>query len=119
MGEEVRYLGGDDLLCIAGPKTRLHHRSRIDVDLERGLASTQNISLEVWRDVDYEGVSSAVHQGNDVPLGDQLRRLEIRWQECMCDSVRELGMVLVDDSDRSVIDRKSTRLNSSHLGISY
>ena len=103
MGEEVRYLGGDDLLRIAGPKTRLHHRSRIDVDLDRGSASAQNIPLEVWRDVDHEGVSSAVHQGNDVPLGDRLRRLEVRRQERMCDSARELGVVLVDHSDRGVM----------------
>src|SRR5258708_20355621 len=103
MGKKVRYRGGDDLLRIPGPKTRLHHRSRINVELDRGLASTQNIPLEVRRHVDHEGVSSAVHQGNDVPLGDQLRRLEVWRQERMPGSARELGAILVDDSDPSAM----------------
>jgi len=43
MGEEIRYLGGDDLLRIARAKTRLHHCGRVDVDLESRVASGKNI----------------------------------------------------------------------------
>jgi hypothetical protein len=46
-GNEVRYLAGDDLLRIAGAETRLHHRGRIDVDLNGGPAPAQNVALEV------------------------------------------------------------------------
>jgi hypothetical protein len=84
MGEEVRYLVGDDLLRIAGPETRLYHRGRVDVDLDRGPASAQNIALEVRGYVDHEGVPSPVHQRYDVALCDRLRRLEQRRQERHC-----------------------------------
>src|ERR1019366_1043157 len=103
MGQEVRYLGGDHLLRIARSKTRLHHCGRIDVDLESWLVSSKNISLKIRRDVDHEGVFSLVHEGNDIPLGNQLRQLEKRRIERMGDPARELGIVLVDDSDRSVM----------------
>ena len=103
MGEEVRDLGRDDLLRVAGPEPRLHHRGRVDVDLKPGLASAEDVALKVRRDVDDERVSSLVHQGNDVPFGDQLRRLKQRRQERMRDSARELGVVLVDDGDRGVV----------------
>src|SRR5258708_39665766 len=98
MGKKVRYRGGDDLLRIPGPKTRLHHRSRINVELDRGLASTQNIPLEVRRHVDHEGVSSAVHQGTDLPLGAQLRRLEEWRQQPMRAAAPEYAVVLEADS---------------------
>ena len=103
MGEEVGDLGRDDLLRIAGPEARLHHRGRIDVDLQPGPASAENVPLEVRRDVDDERVSSLVHQRNDVAFGDHLRRLEQRRQERMRDPARELGVVLVDDGDRGVV----------------
>jgi hypothetical protein len=45
----------------------------------------------------------AVHQRYDVALCDRLRRLEQRWQERMRDSARELGMILIDDTDRSIM----------------
>ena len=70
MGQEVCYLGGNDLLCVAGAKARLHHCGCVDIDLDSGLASTQNIPLEVRRDVDHEGISAAIHQRNDVSLCD-------------------------------------------------
>ena len=41
--------------------------------------------------------------GNDVALGDRLRRLKQRRQESMRDAARQLGVVLVDDGDRGVV----------------
>ena len=35
-------------------------------------------------------------------LGDRLRRLEIRRQECVGDTARQFRMVFVDNGDRSV-----------------
>ena len=43
MGDEIRDLGGDDLLRITGAKAGLHHRGRVDIDLEHRLASRQNV----------------------------------------------------------------------------
>ena len=103
MGEEIRDLGADDLLRIAGAKARLHHRRRIDIDLKLGLASSQNVALEVRRDIDHEGEFSGVHRRNDVPFGDQLRRLEQRRKERMGDPARKLRVVLIDDGDRGIV----------------
>ena len=113
MGEEVGDLGRDDLLRVAGPEARLHHRGRVDVDLQPRPASAENVALKVRRDVDDERVSSLVHQGNDIALGDHLRRLKQRRQERMRDSARELGAILVDDGDRGVVQflRIAPRLN--------
>ena len=45
----------------------------------------------------------AVHQWNDVPLGNSLRRLEIRRQERAGDPPRQLRVILVNNSDRGVM----------------
>ena len=58
MGEEIGDLGGDDLLGIAGAEPGLHHRGRIDVDLQPGLLSGQHIAFEIRRDIDHEGITS-------------------------------------------------------------
>src|ERR1019366_9405593 len=73
MREEIRYLGGDHLLRIARSKTRLYHCGRVNVDLESWLASSKNIPLKIRRDIDHEGIFPLVHEGNDIPLSNQLR----------------------------------------------
>jgi hypothetical protein len=103
MGEKIRHLGGDDLLGIAGPEAGLHHRGRIDVDLDRRLAPRKHILFEVGRDIDDEGVFSLVHQGHDILLDDLLRRLEVRRQERMGYAAREFRIVLIDECDRGVM----------------
>jgi DDE superfamily endonuclease len=102
-GEEIRNLVGSDLLGIAGSEPCLHHRRRVDVDLDRRVPSTQDVALEIRRDVDHESVPTLVHLRDDVPLGNELRRLEQRRQERMRDPAREFG-VIVDDGDRRVME---------------
>ena len=101
--EKVADLGGDDLLRVAGPEARLHHRGRVDIHLDRGLASAENVALKIGRDVDHERIFAGIHQGDDVPLGDRLRRLEVRRQERVRDAARELRFILVDDADRGIM----------------
>ncbi len=103
MREEIPDLVGNDLLRIAGTKPRLHHRGRIDVDLKLGLASRQHIALEIRRNIDHEGEFSGVHRGNDVSLGDQLRRLVQRRKEGMGDAAGKLGVILIDDRNRGIV----------------
>jgi hypothetical protein len=113
VGDEVGDFRRHDLLRIAGPEARLHHRGRVDIDLKRGLAAGQDVALEIWRDVDHERVSTGVHQWDDVALGDPLRRLKERRQEGMSDPSRELRMVFIDDGDRRVVKllREASRLH--------
>jgi len=75
----------------------------IDAELNRGLASGQDIAGEIRRDVDDERISSSVDQRHDVPLGNRLRRLEIRRQERMRDPARQFRMVFVDNRDRRIV----------------
>src|SRR5271169_2578737 len=103
MRYEIIDLVRDDLLRVAGAETRLHHRRRIDVDLEAGPAPRENVALEGRRNVDDERVGALVHQRDDVSLGDRPHRLEQGRQERMCDPARQFGMVLVDDGDRGVV----------------
>ena len=93
----------DDLLRIARADAGLHHRRRVDATCSAGLRPAAHVALEMRRDVDDEGVPPGVHQPVDVALGDRLRRLEIGRQECVRDAARQLGMVLVDDGDRRIV----------------
>ena len=96
-------LVGDDLLGVAGPDPRLHHRCRIDIDLDRGATSCEDVALEIRGNADHEGISAFVHRGHDVPFGDELWPLEQRRQERGRDPTREFGVIFVDDGDRSVV----------------
>ena len=103
VGEEIGDLGGDNLLRIAGSQPRLYHRRRIDVDLQRGLPSPQDIALEVGGNVDHEGKFPAVHRRNDIPFLYQLRPLKQWRKERMRDSTRKRRLILVDDRDRRIV----------------
>ena len=103
MGEEIRNLGADDLLCIAGAEAGLHHCRRIDIDLELRVPTCQNVALEVRRDIHHEGEFSAVHHRNDVPFGYQFRRLPQRRKESMGNAARKLRLVLIDDGDGGIV----------------
>ncbi len=68
MREEVRDLGSDDLLRIAGSESGLDHGGRVDIDLEARLAAGKHVALEIRRNVDHERVLPGVHQLHDIAL---------------------------------------------------
>src|ERR1035438_8121197 len=51
--------------------------------------------------------------------GAKARLQEVGWEVMSGSGQRELNQRLIARIDRDKEDRKSTRLNSSHLGISY
>src|SRR5258705_6655570 len=59
----------------------------------------------------------------NLKLTERLRRIKLPGVEVFVESVKEHRFVLVlrsrDENESVLLDRKSTRLNSSHLGISY
>ena len=81
----------------------MHHRRRVNVDLQRWLAPREHVALEIRRDVDDERVTSGIHQRNDVALGDRPRRLKQRRQEGVSDAARKLRVIFVDDRDGGVV----------------
>ena len=102
-GDEILHLGQDDLLRIAGAEASLDHGGGVDVDLNGWLAAAENVALEIRRDVDDEGVSAGIHERDDIPLGDRPRHLEIGRQKRANDAPRQFGLVLIDKSDRGVM----------------
>jgi hypothetical protein len=98
MGQEIGDLGRDDLLRVARPEARLHHRGRIDVDLDNRGGARRDVALEIRRDVDHEGVGPLFISGTISRSAISLRRLKQRRQERMGDSARQFGMILVDES---------------------
>ena len=108
--QEVGDLGRDDLLRVIGADAGLHHRRRIDVELDRGLAAGQNVAREIRWDVEHERIAACIHRRDDVAFGDQVRRLKIGREERMRDPPRQCRMVLVNDSDRGVVHFLRTAL---------
>jgi hypothetical protein len=101
--EKIADFGIDDPLRVIRPETGLYHCSRIDIELDRRLAAGENVAREIRRNVEHEGVSSAVHFWDDVAFGNELRRLKVGPQKGVRDTARQFRMALVDDRDRGVV----------------
>src|ERR1039458_3851943 len=56
-----------------------------------------------------------------IPRGDELALLDIHSPACPSSGYQQVGLAAEESGNLQDIngDRKSTRLNSSHLGISY
>src|ERR1035441_758897 len=71
----------------------------------------------------YRGGAVATGRGADEGMGARLCGLRLRSRrKAICRHggvIEELGGGFADFSRETPVDRKSTRLNSSHLGISY
>jgi hypothetical protein len=91
-------------LDIAGAHARLHGGGRIDIDLDRRAAPRLEIALEMRGYVEGEGVASCIHEVVDLASGDLRWRLEVGRKEDLGDACRQLGMVLVDDGNRRVVE---------------
>src|SRR5262245_62635432 len=91
-------LGIDEHRQIAAQSHRIHGLE------EKGAMPAEQVLHIVLRGRDQDVDPGLVHQ--------TIQAIRIEWDR---------GCNLLDDveHDRSSLDRKSTRLNSSHLGISY
>ena len=65
-GDEALDLVGDGGLQVARAVAGLGDRSRVDVDLDAGLALGANVGLEIRRDLDDEQELALVHHRVDV-----------------------------------------------------
>ena len=103
-GQKVFDLLGDDLLGVAGADARLHHRGGVHVDLDRGLASPQQVALKVGRDVDGEGVARRCSSGGSMSRSAIGRGgLKYGGRKAPRDPPGQRRLILVDDADRGVV----------------
>jgi hypothetical protein len=79
--------------------------------------SGEHVPLEIGWDVDHEGIFSRVHRGNDVAHGNGLRRFEQRWLEGVRDAPGEVGMVLVGNGDRGIMELLRIALRRGDHGV--
>src|ERR1035441_4903884 len=70
------------------------------------------------RETAVEARLAGIADVSDVTLLNRLRDSEV-WLRLLCEQLWKANGVVLDPGFSARPDRKSTRLNSSHLGISY
>src|SRR5262249_48950927 len=60
----------NDALDIAGAHASLGHGGGVHVELNHGAPTPHHVGLEVWRDVNDEGVAPGIHPGIDLLDGE-------------------------------------------------
>ena len=76
----------DDALDIAGAHPSLGHGGGVHVELNRGSPTPHHVGLEVWWDVNDEGVAPGIHPGIDLLHGQWCGWLEAGWEQRIADA---------------------------------
>src|SRR5215510_5434218 len=84
--EEGRELLSDDILDIDGTSASLGHGSGVHVELNRGSPSAHYVGLEVWWDINDEGVAPGIHPGIDLLNGQWYGWQEVGWEQSIADA---------------------------------
>ena len=82
----------------------LLHGSCVDVQLDVRMTTGAKVGFEQGRDHDDEHEPALVHRGFDLRGGDRLGRLKARRIEGVHQFLGQGGIILVDKSDRCIVD---------------
>src|ERR1035438_10559525 len=99
-GEQYRLAAPDESANL-----RPHQAARFHVESTRGLVQKKQVGITAECDAEQHALLLAAGK---FAVGTLLDVFQPRDLQRLCDGQR-----------RRIVDRKSTRLNSSHLGISY
>src|ERR1035441_7928206 len=91
----------------------------LEVGVGAGLDAVFCVEADGLSEVFEAGVGFAGHAGEDGETIEGVVGLIVLGEDFLVMGARVLVVAFVQQGDGVVVDRKSTRLNSSHLGISY
>src|ERR1035438_4313126 len=112
----------------AGLKYAEEMKAKLDAVQQESVASSRRAQLEATRIIDEARKSAkefldkqtqeAAAKAGEILVKAQ-QAIELEKKKMLAEARSEIARLVVAITERVLADRKSTRLNSSHLGISY
>ena len=115
LAHDRRHVGSAD--------RRLRHRGRVDIELYRRTASTQQAGLEAGRNVEHEGAVADIHRAIDDGTIDGIGPAKMGLERPVMNARQERGLVGSDDCDRRIgdigLDSRGCRRSATTIADKY